>query len=396
MKKTFSFLLLCFFTVISVQAQETTSIYGANAVMTEPAKPSGMRGVSTDLPDISVIGDIAGKLTNRDGDADRDKINLRGVELAFQGYIYPQMRANVIIGIHKHGSVMETEVEEAYADILKLYGNFSAKAGKYLAGLGKLNGQHQHHWPFVDQPQVNANFLGGHGLSTEGAMLKYLLPLPFFAQVEASWGNAPEAHHHSDEQTATVTDINGNQIEVAVHTHDETAFSLASETRSGRLWMSFPLGTKSELETGFSGASAQGAHYKEHKDDVQLYTCDLTLKLWPTSFSRFVFQNELMQMTRTVPLGELKRFGAYSYVGYKFNQYWSSGLRFDYAEDAFPHNGDINVADITKAGSFILTKNLTETTYLRGQYKYYAEPQGIFEVYAQLCFGIGPHSHPLE
>lgn len=380
-----------------------SSIVFAQEVMESPAKPSGMRGTASDLPDISVVGDIIGKATNNALDSDKDGINLRGTELALQGYIYPRIKANVIIAFHKHEGNIEADVEEAYANFTKVAGALSAKAGKMLVNFGKVNNIHPHHLPFVEQPLVIQNFYGDHGLSMEGASFGYLLPLPFFAQIEAGWGHAPQGHSHASNEVETtdIADVNGDIVTVAKYAeHEHTTFSLADKIGTGRLWLSFPLSNRSELETGFSGAIGKGMHFEEHQDDVRVYGLDVTYKLWPASFSRLIFQNEALYLTRKVPIGDIKRLGLYSYLGYKFNQYWSAGLLYDYAEDAWPHvdaagNASVEVSSTAKAGSFVLTRHLTETTYIRGQYKYNFEPEN-YEAWLQLCFGIGPHSHPLE
>jgi hypothetical protein len=376
----------------------------ASVVMSEAARPAGMRGVSTDLPDISVVGEIVGKVCNIEGDIDRDKLQMRSVEFAYQGYIYPQMKANVILAFHKHDGNVESDIEEANVVFSNLLGVFGAKAGKMLGNFGVVNGYHPHHLPFVDQPEAHKSFMGAHGLMLEGASLNYLLPLPFFAQVEAGWGHAPSAHHHSTEEaeTTTITDTNGNVVTVDLHAeHDDTVFSLADQVSTGRLKLSFPFGRANEITTGASFAKGKGAHYLEHMDETQLSGLDLTVKLFPSAFSKVVWQNEYFSLNREVPIGIIKRNGFYSYLGYNVNQYWSFGTRYDQTQDAFPHpdlagTPSVELSQSTRASSAIITRNLSETTYLRCQYKYYSEPEGKFEAFMQLSFGIGPHSHSLE
>ena len=368
------FLLLCMlfsFNIIA-RAQDGATI------MQEPARPSGMRGAATDLPDISVVGDLAGKLSNISGDADKDRLSLRSVEFAYQGYVYPRARANVIVAFHKHEGNIETELEEANITFMDIFGGLGAKAGKMLGGFGKVNTVHPHHLPFADQPDAHKNFMGGHGLMFEGASLNCLLPLPFYAMAEAGWGHAPDAHHHSDEEAA-----------------EEAEFSFANQVYLGRLIVSFPLGRDCELAPGVSYVKGNGAHYLEHTDETGLLGFDLTYKSFPSTFSRFIIQNELFLLNRKLPVGTLNRYGFYSYLGYKMNPHWSAGARYDQAQDALPYE-DGTMPPATSAQSLIITRNLTETTYLRGQYKYYNEPRGVFEVFLQLSFGIGPHSHPLE
>jgi len=347
-----------------------------SAIMREPARPSGMRGAATDLPDISVVGDLAGKLSDISGDADAGGFGLRSVEFAYQGYVYPRARANVIAAFHRHEGSIEAEVEEANVIFMDIFEGVSAKAGKMLADFGKVNTVHPHHLPFTDQPDAHKNFMGDHGLMVEGASLSCLLPLPFFAMAQAGWGHAPGAHSHSDGE-------------------NEAGFSLAGEACLARLLVSFPLGRDCELTPGLSYVNGNGAHYLEHTDETEVFGFDLTYKSFPSAFSRFVIQNELFLLNRKLPVGTLNRYGFYSYLGCKMNPYWTLGARYDHAQDALPYE-DESIPPASSAQSLVLTRNLTETTYLRGQYKYYNQPQGAFEVFLQLSFGIGPHSHPLE
>ncbi len=356
----------------------------AQEQMVSPAAPAGMRGVPSNIPDISVVGDFYGKVSNNETDTERNKLIIREIELGLQGYIYPEMRADVFLAMHKHEELIEPEICEAYVSFLNLFGGIGLKVGKIHVDFGKVNKVHQHHRPYVDQPQVITNFLGDHGLVGEGISLSYLFPLPFFAQFDLGAWRVPEHHHHDDEEN-----------------HEEE-FSLADEVYTSRLWLSFPLNEKSELEIGASGVTGKGSHYTHHQDDVQVLGMDLTYKFWPSTFSRWIFQNEILYILRDVPIGRIKRIGFYNYLGYKFNKYWQAGIRYDDAKDVLPHedangNPSAEISEKTKSASAVVTRNLTETTSMRLHYKYYFEgPKDVHEGYFQILFGIGPHSHLLE
>ncbi|MDI6793239.1 MAG: hypothetical protein QME81_10290 [bacterium] len=367
-------------------------------VMTTPAAPQGMRGAPLNLPDISVIGDIAGKVTDNKEDEDRNSVHIREIELALQGFLYPRMRADVFLAMHRHGDHVEAEICEAYVSFLQVLGDLSLQVGKPHINFGKINKIHQHHRPYIDQPQVITNFFGAHGLVGEGGNLSYLLPLPFFAQLDVgAWRIEGHHHHHEEEEepeTARVVDVNGDTVTVAVqkeHEHEHKEFGLRDEVYTTRLWLSFPLTDESELEVGMSGAKGRGAHYQEHLDNARVYGVDVTYKLWPSAHSRLIFQSEWLHLEREIPPGTLKRDGFYTLLNYKFDKYWDVGLRYDYAESAWP---PLDEAGDESSTSFIITRSLTETTALRAQYKHNSDSEN--EVYLQIAFGIGPHSHPLE
>ncbi|MGQ9723308.1 MAG: hypothetical protein ACUVXA_18550, partial [Candidatus Jordarchaeum sp.] len=343
----------------------------------QPAPPPGMRATTTNFPDVSFVGDITGKVSDNQNDTDRNKILVREVELALQGYIYPQMRADIFLAMHRHEEETVAEICEGYVSFLNIGKGFSLKVGKIHIDFGKINKIHSHHRPYADQPDVITNFLGDHGLVGQGAVLSYLLPTKKFVQFDLGTWYIESHHHHHDEEN---------------HTEE---FSLADKVHTAKLSISNPLSEISELEIGLNFAKGKGAHFKEHKDNTEVYGIDLTYKSWPHAHKRILFQNELFWLKREVPIGEIKRSGFYSFANYKINKYYDFGIRYDNTEDAFPHNDDVNIAEKSESVSVIGTKNLTETTRLRLQYRYDIKNKKNL-VYLQLQFGIGPHSHPLE
>jgi hypothetical protein len=342
----------------------------------QPTPPPGMRTTTSNFPDVSFVGDITGKLSDDKNDEERDKILVREVELALQGYIYPQMRADMFLAMHRHNEETVAEICEGYASFLNLGKGFSLKVGKIHVDFGKINKIHSHHRPYADQPQVITNFLGEHGLVGQGAVLSYLLPTKKFLQLDlGTW--YVEGHHHEEEEPEC------------------TEFSLADKVHTAKLWNSYPLTDISELEIGLNFAKGKGAHFKEHKDNAEVYGIDLTYKKFPHAHKKILLQNEFFWLKREVPLGKIKRFGFYSFANYKINKYYEFGIRYDNTEDAFPHQDSVNISEKSETVSFIATRNLTETTKLRLQYKYDIENRNN-TTYLQLQFGIGPHSHPLE
>lgn len=322
-----------------------------------------------DLPDISVVGDVTGTFSDDKTEADRNKIVLRKCEVALQGYLYPDMRADVFVALHRCADEgkYKAELEEGYISFLRTpIPNLSLKAGKKLLDFGKINPRHPHHWNFVDRPEVLKSYLGDHGLAGQGVNFSYLLPTPFFFQWDlGAW--------HVDSE----------------HNHSEDILGLAQETYSTRLWSSFALTENQELELGLSGVRGYGTHYYEHKDKVKVGGIDLTYRYIGEKYRRLIFQNEFLFLNRDVPVGDLDRWGFYSHLNYRFDKYWDVGMRYDWMETPFPDKKEKSFI------SGILTRSLTETTKLRLQYKYDIKDDD-HTVYLQAGFGIGPHAHPLE
>ncbi len=328
---------------------------------------------ATNLPDISVIGDLAIQTSSDKETEGINKLSVREIELALQSYLYPNIRADVFLAMHKHDEKIEPEICEAKVSFLRLFiDGLALKAGKIHVDFGKVNKIHQHERPYSDQPSVITNFLGEHGLVGEGAALEYLFPFPFFLQAQAGRWNLQVEHHHHEEGA-----------------EEPTEFSLAGTVNTGRLWSSFRLGENIELELGGSYAQGNGSHYLEHKDKVKLGGADLTLKFWPSAYKMLITQNELFYLIRDVPHGKLKRIGFYNYLGYQFNKYWDVGIRFDHTENALPEDKKISLL------SAVITNKLTETTKIRLQYGFNLDKK-VHDAALQLVFGMGPHSHPLQ
>ncbi|MCS7228181.1 MAG: hypothetical protein NZ839_04380, partial [Endomicrobia bacterium] len=108
-------------------------------------------------------------------------------------------------------------------------------------------------------------------------------------------------------------------------------------------------------------------------------------------------QSEIYNLTRDTHNEHKNIFGGYLFLNYKFSKYYSLGTRFDFVEE-LNHQHNHNSEDHHKqqmSTNVLLTRNLTETTYLRLQYKYDMKNSEHIG-YIQTVFGFGPHSHMLE
>ena len=357
-----------------------------------PTPPQGMRGTPANLPDISLVGVIDGHTSSGKSDETRNTLEFREVETAFQGYIYPEMKADVFLALHKHGGEYASEICEAKVSFLRLAEGLSAEVGKVNTEFGKLNKAHSHTRAMADQPAALTNFLGDHALNPQGGVLKYLLPLPFYAQAQVgAWQGSPHEHHVEADNMADVLDIDQSTVTVVLAPEETEDFSPAGKIYTGRLNMSFPLSAGAELELGTSFLKGKGSHWEHHQDNIKLSGADFTLKFWPTAYKRLTLQGEYLRLVREVPAGKLKRDGLYLFANYRAGKYWDFGARLDYAENAFP--GLTRERDY----SLIATRRLTETTTLRAQYKHInLDGEKTDEGWFQLSFGLGPHSHELE
>lgn len=321
---------------------------------------------ATLLPDISVIGDMKGNWYSRNNDS-LGGFSVDEIELSFQGYLYPQIRADVFTSLHKDGEEFAIEVEEAYLTFSGLAENVGVKLGRKHLNFGKQNVLHPEQWRLIDAPVVVQNFLGEESLSPEGASVDYLLPLPWFMQVElGSW------------KASSPTDPSS-----------ETAFSPVSTMTHARLWTSWEDSWGGELELGASGLWGKGPLYQSETDTFSLWGVDATYKLWPDTLSRWMLQTEAMFLNRSLASQLLNRWGGYVYLGYQWDRDWEWGVRGDYAQSAQESGAS------SEKLSLLISDRLTETTKARVQYTYDTDT-GDSQITMQLLFGLGPHSHVLQ
>ncbi|MCP4050049.1 MAG: hypothetical protein GY730_05015 [bacterium] len=334
-----------------------------------------------ELPDISLVGNILGTFGSDDHLKNNKKLVVEETELAIQGYLYPAIRMDVIMSLHRHDSTYQAELEEAYVSFLELYlpgagihiPDLSVKAGKKLLDIGKINAVHPHHWNYVTRPDVLNSFFGEHGLSGQGLSFSYLLPAPFFCQWDIGAWYIDSADSHDDEE----------------HSENENVDGMSHYNYLTRLWTSFELSQDQELETGLNAITGYGSHYQEHKDRITVTGFDITYEKFISSYQKLFFQNEVYMLKRELPEGTFNRSGFYSFLNYRMNKYWDCGLRYDYVEA--PSTDTIIMSHL----SAIVTHSLTEMTKARIQYTKSLRDSD-YAIYCQLTFGTGPHSHTLE
>ncbi len=344
-------------TEMEIEPEEEVPVY------IEPGRPDG----AAKLPDISLIGDIRGEF----GPGRDDNVFLDELELAIGGFLYPQIRADTYIALDKHGNDYEVELEEAYISFLDLGAGFAAQAGKKLIGFGKLNPIHEHAWDFVSRPLVLAEYLDDHdGLAGNGVNLTWLAPLPWFLQLEAGvWDLADEGGGDDEHGHDHATPISGSAV-------------------SRRLWSGFAVGDNGDLELGFSTIHGKGDHHEQERDRVSLYGMDLTYTWRGHGFQRLLWRNEVIYNDRERATHYRRTWGFYSAANWRCNQYWDTGLRYDWVE---PSTRDPQAQDM---GTATLTRSLTEETHLRFEFSH--DFSNDYMATLQFIFGLGPHAHPLE
>jgi len=328
-------------------------------------------------PDISAIIDAQMSFTDEKNDSNRNKVRIRELELAYQGYLYPSIRADVISALElsyksDHTVDVEVDLEEAYVSFLHIpYVPLGLQVigGRKFLDFGKLNPIHPHHWPFADTPLAFKNFFGEHNWFDDGVQLSALIPNPWDAYLKTTfgyWNGRPLAHGDGHHHHNHVVEWHGH----IYHFRPSLAFSP---------------GENDNLNLGYSLAWDEGARSKLHGGDFTYWY------QWPQSYRKFKWQNELLFYDNRIE--DIDSLGLYSLALLTLDKYWEVGIRFDWSQ--FANRDDVSEWAITP----FLSRYLTHSTYLRGQYRFRDREAGKKNenaFFLQLVWGLGPHAHRLS
>lgn len=269
--------------------------------------------------------------------------SVQNVELTLSGAVDPYFRgqANLIYQLDAEGE-STFELEEAYMESIALPWNLQVKGGQYFTEFGRLNPTHPHVWDFVDQPLVNARFLGGDGLRNPGARVSWLAPTPFYSEaflgVQNSQGETAESFRSDHE----------GDLYLGRPAVDARVRNLGDLLYTARYALSFNPGDEHTVLAGVSGAFGPNASGAD--TDTRLYGLDLFYKWKPRRHSKgfpFVsWQTEWMfrdyqagawggdAENPAVSSQTLRDSGLYSQVSWGFHRGWVASLRGDYVSGA--------------------------------------------------------------
>jgi hypothetical protein len=236
------------------------------------------------------------------------------------------------------------DVEEAFIQTLGLGNGFTLKAGRFLSGIGYMNGQHAHAWDFADAPLAYKAMLGGQ-LKNDGAQLKWIAPTDLLIELgveAANGGSFPSTDRNKNGNTlgALFTRVGGD----------------AGESNSWRTGLSV-LGTSPrdrQYEDGgvtdaFSGSS-------------RTWIADLVWKWAPAGNAQernLVVQGEYFRRRETGSLSydssaqegnyASRQSGLYAQAVYQFMPRWRVGYRYDRLDSGNPSIGLVDSGALTAA-----------------------------------------------
>lgn len=373
-----------------------------------PAVTSGTRVLSGGIgssqfnPDIGLVGDIVGTLSESGEDLEgNDRISAREIELVVGHDVDPYSRFDATFAFSDQE---DPHVEEAYASFWGLPFDVKAKLGRMRPRIGVASSQHRDALDSVDEPLIVQRYLGHEGLFRTGLELSTITP--------------------------SVTDSLTHEFIVGIMEggveHEGTLFGETKRYPSyyGRLRNSLDLSDATLLNIGSSflaGSADDDSGY-----EARAIGLDLTLTHHLNTYQRIKFQTEAYLQNRSS--GYLKDddhdeqdahslvrdendeiffdsdndmafrsspWGMYSLLDYRFSKRWGVGARFDYVE---PINKDPDLDSYESAYSAYLTFYQSEFARWRFQYQFadVLENDSDNRVFLQATFAIGTHKHQLQ
>ncbi len=285
---------------------------------------------------------------------------MQEAELTFQAIVDPYARADFFFSATPDG----IELEEGFLTLTSLPGGLLAKVGKFKEQFGKVNTMHPHVLPWIDEPLVMKNLLGGEeGLNDAGVSVSKLLLNPWFFL----------------EATGELYQGNSGPFQ----SHERSDVSWLGRLRAYR---DITEGTNLDLGASFT----RGHNDVGSSPTTRLFGVDATVRYRPLRraiYRRFIGRTELMWSHRGQDVTDVSTFGMYASGDYQFARRWYGGLRYDRSDRA----DDASLTDT--GGSFVLTYWPSEFSQVRGQFRrtHYADGPIANEVLVQFLFSIGAH-----
>jgi hypothetical protein len=255
--------------------------------------------------------------------------NLGESELTMAANIDPMFAGQLTFALSGEN---EAEVEEAFVRTRELGGGMNLKAGRFLSGVGYLNGQHSHTWDFADAPLAYQAFFGGQ-YKPDGVQARWLAPLDTFLEVGAELGSGRSFPGNDRNKNGF------NAGSVFAHAGDDIGDS--SSWRAGLSYLRTGSGGREYefdgIPNSFSGRST-------------IWMADAVYKWAPNgnpTRTNFKLQGEYMRRKESGTLASNDLAGGFASTQsgwylqgvYQFMPNWRAGLRYDRLSSGSPFIG---------------------------------------------------------
>ena len=348
-----------------------------------PRQSAGGANLSVFNPEIGVVADMLGQLSNSSKEGDgNDKLSVREIELVFGHPIDPYSRFDSTITF---SDFENPDIEEAYITHWGLPGEIKAKLGRMRPKIGKASAVHGDVLDTVDEPLVVSEYLGKEGLFRTGVELTGFIPAPWTSVVHELTVGTMEGGVGEGGQLFGET-----RRRPSFYTHLKNFWEM-SDTSNIEVGATYLVGSKDDdarLEVNALGFDATLVHYltptNKLKWQQELYVQD-------RSESFAIAADGTRTDFNTHP------WGFYSLLDYRVSPRLGVGGRFDYVQpvDLDPVT---RARDADTAWSGYLTFYQSEFSRWRLQYRHtdFAAGGDDNAVFLQGTVAIGVHKHQLQ
>ncbi|MCB0358002.1 MAG: hypothetical protein KDD44_00145 [Bdellovibrionales bacterium] len=338
----------------------------------------------TYVPDIGVVADITGIVTESDEDEEgNDRLSVRELEIVFGHDIDPYSRLDVTVSI---SDFEEAAIEEAYLTHSGLPFDIYGRLGRMHPRIGIAAAQHRDALFTVDEPLVIEQFFGAEGFSRTGLELSDIF--------------------------STISDDVVHEIIIGLLEGGAgEGGNLFGETRRaptvyGRLRNAWDISDSSVIDLGLN--ALLGSADEDTSFETRAGGVDLRYQHYGAAFRKLTLQSELFVQDRDTAVledGELpeglfefrqKPLGLYALANYRFGQQWEAGLRYDYVQAV--NRAEEQRDSFESEYSAFLTFHQSEFARWRLQYQLATLETGEEDnrFFLQGTFAIGTHKHNLQ
>lgn len=306
-----------------------------------------------------------------------DGLGLGHTELSVQHQIADLFSARLTAIAEVNDVENNGDIEEAYLETLSLPAGLSVRAGRFLADLGYLNGQHSHADNFVERPLVYRGFLGNHYFD-DGLGVRAVLPTDIYWQLSVAaftgdhlgnfesgpsvgaWTLATKVGDDIDESQSWQAGVSYLRNRMDLHAGHEEEHEEEEDH---------------EHEEEHAGHSHGAAFSGEH-----MYIADAVWKWSPSGNNKsqqLSVSAEYFKVTDISPeAGAGDHDGWYTAAVYRFAPEWSVGLRYGELNARQEHEeGVFENADLRET-TLMAAWNPTHTQTVRLQYTH-QDAEGI-------------------
>lgn len=141
-------------------------------------------------PRFSIVADFRWNAYN-DRKGERQDAQIKELEFGVAAEVERHFKAEAYVALANEDGETVVELEEAFGQFENLGRGFSAKIGKFAAGIGRVQSFHGEALNFLDFPFMVQDFLGEEGLRAGGASLSYHFPGDRFSDLTIEALDAP-------------------------------------------------------------------------------------------------------------------------------------------------------------------------------------------------------------